>query len=185
MGSCPVPVPETSVGIDSLHPFVQIASFNLVLLHVLPFGLQDEHFAISQPYQEVRPVFAHHAAIDVQNLKPQVVILCPGHHMLAVVQHKGVRCLPGAVINADVDMRFLCPLAGLTSEPSSHFARGADGMVAVEHGCQAFGVLLPHRFPDMLYYSRHIQGDDQATTKLVLIEPVSYTHLTLPTIYSV
>lgn len=53
---------------------------------------------------EVRPVFADHSPVDVQDLKSQMIVLDPGRHIGVLVQMKGLRGLPGAVIDAKVDV---------------------------------------------------------------------------------
>jgi hypothetical protein len=35
-----------------------------------------------------------------------MVVFGPGRNVLTVVEHKGICCFPGAVVNADVDVRF-------------------------------------------------------------------------------
>jgi len=100
----PAPTSKASMHIDSSAPLVKVAPFHLVLLSVPPLGLQNEHVAIYQTNQEIRPVLAHHAPIDIEYLETQVVVLNPCGYGVAVVKNEGIRRLPGAVIDANVDV---------------------------------------------------------------------------------
>jgi hypothetical protein len=42
-------------------------------------------------------------------------------------------------------------------------------VVTVEHRRQSFGVILPHRLPDVLHHPRHIEGDDQPAAALQFV----------------
>ena len=47
-----------------------------------------------------RKLLSDDPAIEIEHFKAKVVILDPGRHRVAIVEHKGVRHLPCAVIDA-------------------------------------------------------------------------------------
>ncbi len=63
---------------EGFHPFGQGVPLHLILLRVLALDLQDEHGAVRQPDQEIRPVLVDHALEDVEDLKAEVIVLDPG-----------------------------------------------------------------------------------------------------------
>ncbi len=90
-----------------------------------------------QPHQKIGPVLAHNPANHVEHSKTEVVVLDPGRRSVAVAQSKGIRRLPRAVVDADVDVRLARALAGFARIPRPHVACSADGMngmAAVEDG---------------------------------------------------
>ena len=66
-------------------------------------------------------------------------------------------------------------------EPAIDFVGGLPVVIKVTQGTQGQGVFLRHT----LHESRSLVQGLLLTGKSVLVQAVSYTHLTLPTIYSV
>lgn len=138
----PAPGAEATVRVHGSYPFIQIPALDLILFGILAFCFQNQHVSVDQANQEVRAVFLDHAVIDVQHFEAQVIVLHPGGYLLAIVQLERIGGFPRAVVDADVDVRPLGPLAWPAGVPGAHFAGGADGVVAVEDGRQPFGVFL-------------------------------------------
>jgi len=166
----PAPPAKAAMRIYRLHPFVEIAVFNAILLVLFAFGLQDEHLTIDQPHEKVGAIFAHHALIKIGNLEANMVILDPGGNGFAGIQMGGIGSLPGAVIDAEVDVRFFCACAGLARVPGTHLAGGTDGMIAVKDRLKALGVFLADGVQHVLDDTAHVEGDDEAAAQFVVIE---------------
>ena len=88
--------------------------------------------------------------LALEHLEAQMVVLYPRGNGVVIVEHKGIRRYPGAVVDADVDMRSARTLSRLARVPGAHVAGRSDRMVAVEDRRESLGVLLSHRFPHML-----------------------------------
>ncbi len=99
--------------VDVVHPLVKEAALGLVLLAVATFGLQDQIVAGFQTDDEVRAVFPNDTAIDIQHLEAEVIVLYPGFDLQVAVKFEGFRRLPGAVIDAEIDMAVRGVITGL------------------------------------------------------------------------
>ena len=166
----PTPAPKAAVRVDRLHPFRQIAVFDLVLLALLAFGFEDEHLAVDKPREKIGAVLAHDALVEIGDFKAEAVVFDPGRHSLAVLQRKGIGGFPGAVVDADVDVGLCCAMAGLAGVPGAHLAGGADRMVAVEDRLEALAVFLADGIQDMLNDAAHVERDDESAAQVVLVE---------------
>ena len=166
----PGPLAKAAMRIDSLHPLVQEPPFGAVLLRIAAFDLQDEGRTTVQPEKKIRPVFTDHTAIDIEHLKAEVIVLGPCLDGRVMVQSEGFRCLPGAVIDADIDVAPFARGTGLARVPGSHVSCGADGPVLVKDGLELLAVLAANRFPDVLYHLVHIQSDEEAALQVILGE---------------
>lgn len=76
--------------VHALDPFIQELPLGPIFLRILSFGLQDQMIAVCQADDEVRPVFADHSPVDVQDLESEVIVLDPGRHFGIVVQMEGI-----------------------------------------------------------------------------------------------
>ena len=70
--------------VDSLHPLIQIAVFDPVLLALLAFGFENEHLAADKPHEKIGTILPHHSLIQVGNFKAEVVVFDPGDDGLAI-----------------------------------------------------------------------------------------------------
>lgn len=77
--------------VDGLHPLPQKVPFGTVLLRIPALSLQHEVRAALQPDEKSRAVFADHAAIDIQHLEAEVLILYPGFYRRVMVKGEGRR----------------------------------------------------------------------------------------------
>jgi len=73
--------------VNGFHPFVEEAPLRLILLGVLALDFEDEEFARHKTNEKIRPVFAYDSSIDVENLKPKVVVLDPGRDVGPLQRH--------------------------------------------------------------------------------------------------
>ena len=135
-----------------------------------PFGLQDEHLAVGQPDQEVGPVLPHHAAIDVEDLKPQVVVLDPGLDVVGCRPARRPRCLPGAVVDADVDVRPWAASHGLAGVPGRMSPVQRMGCSLSNTGA-SFSV-FSNRIASQMCWTilRHVERQQDAPAQVVLVE---------------
>jgi len=146
---------KAAMSIDRLNPLIEITVFDAILLVLFAFGFQDEHLAIGQPHEEIGPIFAHCALVEIG----EMVVLDPGGNGVAVFQGKRIGGLPGAVVHTDVDVRFVRAGAGLAGVRGVHLARGTDGVVAVEDRLQTLGVFLADGVQHVLDDAAHVEGD--------------------------
>jgi hypothetical protein len=78
-----------------LAPFVQEGAFGLILLRILAFYFQHQHFAAGQADKKVQAVFFYHALKYIKNLKSQVVVFYPGFDIRIAVEDESFAGLPG------------------------------------------------------------------------------------------
>ena len=81
-----------------------------------------EFLTDAKPDKKIWTIFAHDAAIDVENLKTQMVIFCPSFDQRIAIELKRLASFPRAVINTHVDVAALSDLAGFTGVPNTHIA---------------------------------------------------------------
>ena len=153
-------MPETAVIVDSAHPLVKEPALDLVLLSVLALRFKNETVARIEPDEEVRPVLSDDAPVDIKNLESQVIVLDPGGDVRVTVDRESFGRFPGAVIDAEIDVRMVRALAWLARIPGPHISRRADGTRAVKDGFKPFSVLEADSLADMLNDLRHVERDD-------------------------
>ena len=90
--------------VDRPRPFIKKSAFGPVLIAVPALGFQHEYVPGLEPDEEVGPILAHHAAMDIEHLEAEMIVLDPGIDQGIVVQLEGFRRLPGAVIDTKIDM---------------------------------------------------------------------------------
>ncbi len=100
----PGPAAKAAVFIDRPRPFIKKSAFGPVLFAVPALGFQHEHVPGLEPDQEVGPILAHHAAMDIEHLETEVIVLDPDIDHGVMVQLEGFGCLPGTVIDTKIDM---------------------------------------------------------------------------------
>ena len=66
------------------------------------------------------------AFVNIEHFETEMIVLHPCVDVFIAVQFVGFRRLPGAVENAEVDMRPLCEFAGSSGIPGPHVARRND-----------------------------------------------------------
>lgn len=116
------------MGIDGFGPLVKEAALGVVLLRILSLGFENEHRSVGEADEKIGSVLLHDAAIDVKNLKSQVVVLHPGLDGPVVVEFVGLGRLPRAIEDAKVYVASLGPFARSARVPRPHVAGGADGV---------------------------------------------------------
>src|SRR6266852_245796 len=99
-----------------------------------------------------------------------MVVLYPRLDQVTLVESERLGCLPGSVVDAEVDLR-LCGVAACSARvPGPHVARRADGVLRIEDRYEALTVLWTDRREDVLDNTRHVQGDDDSAAQVVKIE---------------
>ena len=100
----PGPAAEPAVRVDGLDPFGEEPVLGQVLVAVLALGLEHQHVTRCEPDEEIGAVFPHHAAMDVEHLEAEMVVLHPGGHLGGAVEDEGLGRFPRAVEDAEIDV---------------------------------------------------------------------------------
>ena len=93
----PGPAPKAAVFVDRPRPFIKKSAFGPVLIAVPALGFQHEYVPGLEPDEEVGPILAHHAAMDIEHLEAEMIVLHPGIDQGVVVQLEGFGCLPSVL----------------------------------------------------------------------------------------
>lgn len=119
--------------IDGLNPLGQRRMFRFRLVRLLAFDFENQRRSRCQPNQKIGAVFSHDAAVDVQNLEAEVIVLDPSFHEIIMLQLVCLRGLPAAVKRGDVDVRLSRLLARAGGIPLPHVGGAHNRPLAVEH----------------------------------------------------
>ena len=118
--------------IDRLYPLFEGLPLGLVLPRVLPLDFQHKYCAVGQPDKEVGPVLVHDTFVDVEDLEAPVVVLHSGGDMGIVVDERdSLACLPGAVVDVEVDVGLLRALAKHPRVPGTHVVDGPGAILQI------------------------------------------------------
>ena len=157
-------------------PLLEIRAFGAVAVAVPALHFQDQHVSGREPDQEVGAVLADHAAVHVEHLEAEMIVLHPGGDRRVVVEGIGFRCLPGAVVYAQVDVAALRVFARLAGVPGEHVAGRADRVIAVEDRRQPFRVPEADRLQEMLHDLGHVEHQHEPPLHRVAGERRRFDH---------
>lgn len=99
-----VPDSKPAMPIDSTNPLSKGGSLRPILRAILPLRLQHQILTILKPDEEVRPIPQYDTLIEVEHLKPEMVVLSPCLYGRVPIKNEGLGGLPCAVVDAEVDL---------------------------------------------------------------------------------
>src|SRR6266436_1351461 len=127
-----LPLTESTMLIHRPHPFVEKSTLGFVFLGWLTLSFENEMLAALEFDDEIGTILFHHAFEDVDNLKPEMVVLHPGIDIGVSVKLKRLRVFPSAVVDTEVNVRSFRSLAGTGCVPRLHVARGSYWLFGIK-----------------------------------------------------
>lgn len=96
-----------------------------------------------------------------------MVVLGPCLHRRVSVEGERLGGLPGAVVDAEVDLRFCGLATGFGGVPDRHIGGRADGACRVEDRHDGFGVHLADLLVDVLDNLVHVEDEQDSPARVV------------------
>ena len=99
------PLAEAAVSVYGLDPLGQEFAFGPILLAVLAFDFEDQHFAVRETDEVVGAVFEDDALEDVKDFKAEMVIFHPRRDIGIAIELEGFAGFPTGIEDTEIDVR--------------------------------------------------------------------------------